>query len=90
MSLLSGLKKAYDSWEGEVSRTFDSQQSTPVSRRERPSEGVVATEEDSPAIERGSGREGGGEESWGDWEEQDGGGRSSNKAARKSVTCETH
>ena len=89
MSFLSGLKKAYESLEGEVAKTFDSSQST-ASEPPEPSDDRGATVADDhlpSASEGGSGekeREAE-EENWGEWETQDGGGGTSKKTAERLV-----
>lgn len=78
---LSGLKKAYESLEGEISKTFDSSQgmsdAEPLPEsEERPSAAGGEPGGKEKEEETKGGEE---EENWGDWETQDKGGAPSNK-----------
>ena len=81
---MSWLKKAYESIEGEISRTFDSSQQTSSSGRQLEPSPVTAataqdveerdsTSEDVSVRKKAVGEREEGEENWGDWEEQNGG-----------------
>ena len=66
---ISGLKKAYESLEGEISRTFDPTRGTDDPTP--PPEASPAPEE-TPSGAGGEEKKGGDEEeSWGEWEAQD-------------------
>ena len=78
---LSGLKKAYESLEGEISKTFDSSQGTsdaepPPESEEGPSAAGGGPGGKEKEVETKGGEE---EENWGDWETQDKGGAPSIK-----------
>ena len=71
---ISGLKKAYESLEGEISKTFDSSPGTPQPPPESSADTPAAEETPSAGGgEQGKGEREGGEEedSWGNWETQD-------------------
>jgi hypothetical protein len=77
---ISGLKKAYESLEGEFSKTFDSTRGTGEPQPPPESSADTPAAEETPSTGGGEEREGGEEEdSWGNWETQDKGGEPSKK-----------
>lgn len=112
---ISGLKKAYESLEGEISKTFDSSRTgeaaAPSYEDETTHEKVaymflckylarevkclnwqdlVVPVASSDGGEVAPGKREGGEEDWGEWEEQDGGGGSTSTSTKRSPRLAYH